>query len=61
MANLTVYEFIEDFDNNELPPDDWREQLLEAVVEYNKQYNTTYDPRATVTEYCRKKSKLDDL
>jgi len=51
MGNLTVFQFIEDFDNAELDHDDWMEQLEDAVRTYNEEYQTNHDPRKTVNRY----------
>jgi hypothetical protein len=42
--NLSVYEFMEDYLNEDLPDYDRGEQLKEAVLEYNEVYGTAYDP-----------------
>ena len=48
---MTVYDFIEDWDNAELSEYDWQEQMEEAVRDYNYQYNERYDPTSTVRHY----------
>jgi len=52
---MTVYEFIEDFDNAELDEYEFIEQLREAVVEFNEIHNTDYDPGRTVRQYLSRK------
>lgn len=53
---ITVFEHLEDHDNNELPAYEWEEQLKEAVISYNEEYGTSHDPQKTFNEYCRKTS-----
>lgn len=53
---LTVWLYIEDFDNPELPPDSFQEQLEDAVRNYNEEYGTIYDPYKTVMQYIKNKS-----
>lgn len=48
---LTIYEFIEDWDNAELSENEWQEQMEEAVQKYNEQYQTNYNPYRTVKQY----------
>lgn len=50
---ISVYEWLEDFDNSELEFNDWFETLEEAVKDYNEQYSAKYDPRKVVKEYIR--------
>lgn len=57
---LTVFEFIEDFDNSELSPKDWADQMYEAVQVYNDKYDTNHHPLHTVTEYRRRQSNLTE-
>lgn len=59
MPTLTVYEFIEDFDNAELPHEEWMEQLQEAVEKYNEEYKTSFDPKHTVYNYINRVIKPD--
>lgn len=59
MSTLTVYEFIEDFDNSELPHDEWIEQMEEAVMTYNEEYGTSFDPKHTVYNYINRVIKPD--
>lgn len=54
MSTLSVYEFIEDFDSQELSTEDWIEQMEDAVVTYNEQYGTDHDPKRTVHIYINR-------
>lgn len=59
MDRLTIWEAIEDFDNAELDYESWKEQLEEAVMNYNAEYNTTYDPVKTVQQYIHRQKETD--
>lgn len=48
---LTVWEFMEDFDNDEFNDYDWQEQLEDAVRTYNELYGASYDPLKTFKSY----------
>lgn len=50
---ITLMEFMEDFHNPELYEYDMIEQLREAVMDYNYEYGTKYDPQREVIEYFR--------
>ena len=56
---ITVYEYMEDFDNAELPDGAWQEQLEDAVREYNETFGTTHDPYNTFVKYIRMGADLD--
>jgi hypothetical protein len=60
MSKLTVYEFIEDFDNAELPHEEWMEQMEEAVETYNEHYNASHNPRVTVINYINRKKQHEE-
>jgi len=49
---LTVFEYMEDFDNAELDQFEWRDQLLTAVLQFNREYGTDHDPAHTLKRYC---------
>ncbi len=51
---ISVLDFIEDFDNSELPDVEWREALENAVIEYNSIYDTNHDPAQTFGDYACK-------
>lgn len=48
---ISIYEFMEDFDNNELCEYDWEEQLKEAVSSYNQEYEASYKPEKMIEKY----------
>lgn len=48
---MSVFEYMEDFDNDELPDYEHREQLREAVQDYNDEYGTAHDPEEKVIQY----------
>jgi len=55
MPIITVYAYMEDFDNAELPSLEWQEQLENAVQDYNDSYHTQHKPHQTFLEYCAQK------
>lgn len=54
-GSLTVFEYIEDFDNAELSMDERIELLKDAVDSYNWEYGTSFSPSHTVYEYVKQK------
>jgi|GEM_PF-5348658 len=56
---LTVFEYMDDFDNQELDQFEWRDQMLSAVLQYNKEYGTEHDPAYTLKRYCYQVLKKD--
>ena len=55
---LRIEEHLEDWDNQELNPNDWKEQMWNAVLDYNIEHTTKYDPNVAIKDYLRyKKSK----
>ena len=54
MPTIDIYSWLEDFDNAELPHDEWIEQLEEAVVTYNEENKTNFDPKHTVYNYINR-------
>jgi hypothetical protein len=46
-----LFEWMEDFDNQDLLDDDRRAQLEEAVVEFNEEHNTTYKRAQSFFQY----------
>lgn len=57
---MTVYEFMEDFDNAELDDYEWKEQLKEAVIEYNENYGTDFNPSKIVLKYIQIKNHVEN-
>lgn len=58
-TRLSIYQWLEDFDDSELPLDEWIEQLQEAVEKYNEEYKTSFDPKHTVYNYINRVIKPD--
>jgi hypothetical protein len=56
---LTIFEYIEDYDNAELPEYERNEILEEKVVEYNELYNKSYNPEITVRSYHHHKTRYE--
>ena len=54
-GSLTVFEYIEDYDNADLSMDERIELLEDAVDEYNWEYGTNYSLSHTVYEYVKSK------
>jgi hypothetical protein len=46
-----LFEFMEDFDNQDLLPDDRQAALEEAVVEFNEEHNTNYKREQSFHQY----------
>lgn len=46
-----LFEWMEDFDNEELIPDDRQAQLEESVIEFNEQHETTYKRTQSFHQY----------
>lgn len=46
-----LFEWMEDFDNEELLDDDRQAQLENAVVEFNEEHNTTYKRTQSFYQY----------
>lgn len=54
---MSLMEWMEDFDNGELPYEDWQAQLEDAVREYNEQFHTEYNPNQSFKQYVLWKFK----
>lgn len=50
---ITIYEHLQDFDNEELNEYERREQLIEATRDYNQQNASNYHPERTADKYLR--------
>lgn len=48
---MTVFDYIEDFDNPELDIYRWTDQMLEAVRDYNEEFHTLHNPSTIVAQY----------
>lgn len=51
MPQLTVLEYIEDFDNAELPDGERFQILIDKVIEFNEEHGVVNPPMATVNRY----------
>ena len=51
---MTIFKQLEDFDNAELSDYERREQLREAVMDYNDSYGTTFDLDKEADRYLRR-------
>lgn len=49
---MTVFDYIEDFDNPDLSSVEWLDQLYDAVRDYNDEFGTLHDPQTIVAQYC---------
>ena len=56
---LTLYDFLSDYDNWELSTSERKEQLMDAVVDYNERYGTDHNPLAAYYNYERERKKED--
>ena len=62
MASISLYEFMEDFDNSELSEYERREQLENAVADYNEENGTSYNPAKSFLNYeSWRKEKYTEL
>jgi len=50
---MTIYEWLEDFDNADLPDHERNEQFAEAVERFNEKNKTHYIPDSIVERYKR--------
>ena len=48
---MSIYEFMEDFDNEELSNHEWNEQMEDAVKQFNDEYYTDHALKSTVRNY----------
>ena len=50
---MTIYEYLEDFDNPELSTEDWLEQMTEAVNQYYTENPNAYEmkPKNAISNY----------
>jgi hypothetical protein len=48
---ISIYAYMEDFDNAELSDYERDEQLMEAVREYNTTYSSDFKPEHTLRNY----------
>ena len=49
---MNIYDYLEDWDDEELNHYEWEEQMKEAVEKYNEEYGTDHMPRSTVKAYA---------
>lgn len=48
---MNLYLYLEDFDNPELEGYEWEEQMENAVLDYNEEYNTEHIPDKAIKNY----------
>lgn len=48
---MTVFQYIEDFDDPKLTFPEWREQMTQAVRDYNEEYGTDYSPANIIARH----------
>lgn len=56
---ISVFEWMEDFDNAELDPIERQEQLEYSVKCYNEKFGTKHDPNAMFMQYEIKRNLQD--
>ncbi len=54
---ISINEWMEDFDNSELPLEEWKEVLEDAIREYNDKYGTVYTVKAGYNGYLEYKRR----
>lgn len=57
---MTLFEYMEDYDNWELPTEERKEQLMESVLDYNEENDTDHDPEASFYRYEQNRQKQDE-
>ncbi len=57
---MTLFEYMEDFDNWELSTSERKEQLMDAVRNFNDEYSTDHDPEKSYLDYERNRQKQDE-
>jgi hypothetical protein len=55
---LSIWDYIEDFDNADLDPEEWHENMEFAVYKYNSENGTNHRIGATVRDYVLRKKNL---
>lgn len=55
MERISIWLYLEDFDNAELSEYDWMEHMIEKVRDYNEEHGTNHDPKRTVENYVSRK------
>ena len=48
---MTLFEYMEDWDNWELSTSERKEQLMDAVANFNDEYGTDHDPLLVYMKY----------
>lgn len=48
---ISIAEYLQDFDNEELDAEEWTEQMGEAVDQYNNDYGATWTHRSALNQY----------
>lgn len=56
---MTLFEYMEDFDNWDLSTSERKEQLMDAVLDYNEEYGTNHNPLSAYFNYERERKKQD--
>lgn len=57
---MTLFEYMEDFDNWELSTSERKEQLMDAVAEYNDENGTNHNPLAAYFNYERQRKEQNE-
>lgn len=61
VLNMTINEYLEDFDNSELDPYEWEEQMRDAIHDYNREYNAHFPWKQTISAYKAWKRKKNPM
>lgn len=54
---MNIYDYMEDWDDENLSNFEWNEQMEEAVQLYNQEYGTDHMPRSAVKRYISWKAE----
>ena len=57
MIDRQLYETMEDHDNWDLPTEERKEQLEDAVRNFNEEHGTNYNPEFSYLKYERERMK----
>ena len=57
---MTLFEYMEDFDNWELSTQERMEQLIDAIVTYNEEHGTNFNPDREFFNYERQRKQQDE-
>lgn len=48
---ISVFDYIEDYDDSHLDFPQWLDHMIEAVQDYNDEFGTMHNPQSIVAQY----------